>query len=236
MGFIEDKRFIQYGARCLFFDRHEGVSDNPFDSLNVSFNVGDNPSNVKNNIEIVRQLANADKIFTINQVHSDLIIKYGDNIKDADGVYTKEKCVFLGIRFADCVPIVFMDIKQKIIMVVHAGWKGTHLGIAEKACEILFDEGCNPDNILVSIGPHICKNCYEVKEDVASKFGSCSIKKKDGKIFLDLEKANIVQLEGMGIKKENIESMGICTYENRDFFSYRRDKKCGRNIGGILLV
>ncbi len=235
MGFIEDKRFRQYQARCLFFDRFDGVSSSGFTSLNVSFNVGDKEDNVRRNLDIVKKLSSARKLGLLNQVHSDKIIAYDENIYDADGFYTRKEGVFLGIRFADCVPIILMDTKERIIMAVHAGWRGTFLNIVKKGVRILKEMGAKPEDIIVSIGPHICSRCYRVKDDVASKFDDKFILKKDDNLYLNLEKANIAQLESEGIKRENIKTVGVCTYENKAFFSYRRDKICGRNIGGIIL-
>jgi len=235
MGFIEDKRFSQYGARCLFFDRFGGVSSAPFDSLNVGFNVGDSEENIGKNLYRVKSFASAAELGLLNQIHSDKIVEYNGIIHNADGFYTNKRGVFLGIRFADCLPVILMDVKNKTIMALHAGWKGTYLEISKKGVEILKKNGAETDNILASIGPHICANCYEVKEDVASRFDNRFVLKKKKGLYLDLEKANTAQLISVGILKKNINSLGICTYENRAFFSYRRDGVCGRNIGGIVI-
>ncbi len=236
MGSIKDKRFEQYGALCMFFDRFGGVSSGAFESLNVGFNTGDLPSNVEKNLDIVMRHTSAKHLALLNQIHSDKIIEYDGAIYDADGIYTNKKGVFLGIRFADCMPVVLMDTKNGMIMVLHAGWRGTRLEISKKGVEILIKNGAEAKDILVSIGPHICSNCYEIKEDVASQFNSSFVIKRNDKLYLDLEKANIYQLEDAGVLKKNIGRIGICTYENNNFFSYRRDGVCGRNIGGILIV
>ncbi len=235
MGFVEDKRFLKYGARSLFFDRFGGVSSAPFESLNVGFNVGDAEENVRENLDRVKSFASASKLGLLNQIHSNKIVEYDGTIHNADGFYTNKRGVFLGIRFADCLPVILMDVKNKIVMALHAGWKGTFLEISKKGVEILKKYGAETDNILASIGPHICGNCYEVKDDVASKFDDRFVLKKKKGLYLDLEKANIAQLISVGILKKNIISLGICTYENRAFFSYRRDGVGGRNIGGIVI-
>ncbi len=235
MGFVEDKRFSQYGAKCLFFDRFGGVSSPPFDSLNVSFNVGDSEENVRINLDRVKNFASASKLGLLNQIHSDKIVEYDGAVRNADGFYTNKRGVFLGIRFADCLPVIMMDVKNKTVMALHAGWKGTFLEISKKGVEILKKLGAETDNILVSIGPHICGKCYEVKDDVASKFDDRFVLKKKKGLYLDLEKANIAQLISVDILKKNINSLEICTYENRAFFSYRREGVCGRNIGGIVI-
>ncbi len=237
MGFVEDIRFREFGARCVFFDRFGGVSNYPFDSLNVSTSVGDTKENVEKNLEIIKSELNTERIATLNQIHSNKIVKLSKGKKfEADGFYTEEPLVFLGIKFADCLPIVLMDVKKRIIMAIHAGWRGSYLGISKEAVKTFVNLGSNPENITATIGPHICKNCYEVKEDVASRFPKHFSTIKKGKIYLDLSGINIEQLLESGVKRGNIIDLNICTFENRDFFSYRRDKICGRNIGGIMLI
>ncbi len=235
MGFIEDKRFSKYNARCLFFDRNGGASKDPFESLNVSFSVGDDKEKVRENLNIISNIVSAEDLALLNQVHSNTIVEYSGNVYDADGFYTTKRKIFLGIRFADCLPIVFMDTKNRIIMSIHAGWRGTLLGISKNAVELFKSFGSKTDDIIVSIGPHICGNCYEIKEDTAIEFNDKFITHKDGKMFLDMEAVNIEQMVKGGIPKSNIQSFGVCTFENKNFFSYRRDGVCGRNIGGIIL-
>ena len=236
MGFVEDERFRKFDARCVFFDRHGGVSPEPYSSLNFSTTVGDSQENVKNNFSIAKRIVGAKRIKTVNQIHSNRIVEYSENQENADGIFTNKKQVFLAIKFADCLPIALMDVKEKIIMAIHAGWKGTHLKISKMALEQFLVLGCKPENIIISIGPHICKNCYEVKEDVASKFDKKFITTKNGKTFLDLSSANKEQFKEMGVPEGNIKDLNICTFENKDFFSYRRERLCGRNMGGIMLV
>ncbi len=232
----EDKRFRQFGARCVFFDRQGGVSNPPFDSLNVSYTVGDLPKNVEKNLEIIKEQLNVYTIATLNQIHSDKIIEYNGKVIEADGFYTDKKGVFLSIKFADCCPIVFMDVKNKIIASVHSGWKGAYLKISQKMLEKLYSLGSKSQDIIVTIGPHICENCYEVKDDVAGLFDQRFIKLKDGKKFLSLSDSIIESLKEKGLQANNIVDLHICTYENERFFSYRREKLTGRNIGGIFLL
>ncbi|WP_051904480.1 peptidoglycan editing factor PgeF [Hippea jasoniae] len=234
MGFVEDVRFLDFNARCVFFNRYGGVSSPPFDELNFSFSVGDSPTNINENLKIVSKTINADVIATVNQVHSSKIVEY-PACEDADGIYTFKTGVFLAIKFADCLPIALLDKKTGMIMAIHAGWRGSFLKIAEKAIDIFISYGSNPKDILVSIGPHICHNCYEVKEDVAAKFKGYIIK-QDSKLYLNLSSVNIDQFIKKGLKKENIRDLSICTFENKAFFSYRRDKICGRHIGGIIKI
>ncbi len=238
MGLIEDRRFKEFGAVCVYFDRHGGVSPKPFDSLNTSTNSGDGSRNVLENLKIVKNRVGAEELGMVNQIHSSDIVIYDGKEKEADGIYTDKTRVFLGIKFADCMPIMLMDTKKRIIMAIHAGWRGTLKEISRKGAEILKGLGCNPSDIIVSIGPHICSNCYEVGDDVARLFEPEFYKpaRNSGKYLLNLEAINITQLKLAGIRRENISSVGICTFEDANFFSYRRDGVCGRNIGGVMLL
>lgn len=234
MGFIEDKRFLKYNARVVFFDRYNGVSKKPFDSLNFSFSVGDKKASVLKNLSIVKNTVSSIKVGIINQIHSNTIVEFDNRQHDADGFYTSKTGVFLGIRFADCMPIVMMDTKTGIIMSIHAGWRGSFLNISGNAVKKLKQLGSDVRNIIVSVGPHICPDCYEIKHDVAEKFPNGGVIRRNGRIFLDLYKINRLQMVKEGVCEENIDSVDICTYENSDFFSYRRDKICGRNMGGVI--
>lgn len=232
----EDERFRNYLARCVFFDRQNGVSQKPFDSLNVSVTVGDVVANVEKNLEIVKNQLNVKKIATLNQVHSDKIIEYDGSLAEADGFFTSQKGIFLSIKFADCCPVIFMDVKNKIIASVHSGWRGASLKIAQKMVEKLYALGSRPQDIIVTLGPHICSGCYEIKEDVASQFDKKYVKRKENSMFLSLSDAIIDSLLEVDLENENIKNLHICTYESNNFFSYRRDKLTGRNIGGIFLL
>ncbi len=236
MGYIEDRRYLKFGARCLFFNRLGGVSKPPYDSLNVSFNVGDNENSVNANIGILKEISDAKEVCLINQVHSNKIVFCDDTSKvtNADGIYADKANIFYGIKFADCMPIVLFDTKNRIGLCLHAGWRGSKLKIAKKAVKFLKEKGSEPKNVIATFGPHICNRCYEIQDDVASQFESEFIRIDNGKIYLDLSLINKTQLIEEGVFDNSVVDMNICTYESNEFFSYRRDKICGRNIGGLI--
>ncbi len=237
MGYIEDKRYLSFDARCLFFNRFGGVSRPPYDSLNISFNVGDNENSVNANINTVKKITGAEGLCLINQVHSDKIVFCDDvnNVADADGVYAGRTNIFYGIKFADCMPIVLFDTINRMGICLHAGWRGSKLKIAKKGAEFLRARGSNLKNVIATFGPHICSRCYEIKDDVASQFNEKFIYINDSRTYLDLSLINKTELMEEGVYNNNIIDMNICTYESKNFFSYRRDKICGRNIGGLII-
>ncbi len=236
MGFIEDPRFRRFKARCVYFDRYGGVSAPPFDELNASLEVGDKAINVEKNLHVVESLIGAEKLASVNQVHSENIVEFDGETHDADGIYTTQRGVFLSIKFADCLPIVMLETEKMIAMAIHAGWKGTHKRIAQKGVKLLEKLGGDPSRILVSIGPHICGRCYQVGPEFYSLFSGRYLNERNGKLFLDLSLANTDQLIDAGIARANIVDLHRCTMEDIRFFSYRRDRVCGRNIGGIMLL
>jgi YfiH family protein len=157
----------------------------------------------------------------------------------ADAAITDIKGLALGIRVADCVPILIYDRAKESIAAVHAGWRGTAKGIIKKTLELI-----NPSSgkdILIAIGPAIRWCCYGVGADVLKAVADETGKgdyhmKKDGKNCLDLPSANKFQAMSTGVPEENIWMSEECTYCRPDrFFSYRYSKeKTGRQGGFII--
>ena len=152
-----------------------------------------------------------------------------------DGLITNEKKLLLCTVEADCVPVYLLDTEKKVIGMVHSGWKGTVKKISEVAIKLMVEKfACNSRNILVGLGPHICKECYEVGQDVYEEFaqGFCKEKelpdkidseklnrifyrKNDKKIeqkyLLNLEEAVKLTVMECGVPEGNISSAGYCT-------------------------
>ena len=162
-----------------------------------------------------------------NQVHKNNIETVevkdkGGLIVKTDGLITKDKGIILGIRTADCVPLLFYEPVAKIIGAVHAGWRGSLLKIIGKMIRQICQIGGISKNIICVIGPHICDKCYEIPKERQKLFEKKYIKGE----YLDLSSVNIDQLLEMGIKRENIEVLPYCTFhQNEQFFSYRKNKK-----------
>ncbi|HEU4340875.1 MAG TPA: peptidoglycan editing factor PgeF [Candidatus Binatia bacterium] len=232
-----------------FLGRRGGKSAGPYAGLNLSFRVGDEAQVVKDNICDMKKAVGIHdaRIVTMRQVHGDEIVEVKDkNLKEAgeaDGMFTGEREVYLGVLTADCVPILFVAPEKKIAAAVHAGWRGTLAGIAAKMVGILKTKyGVGSDGIEAALGPAIGACCYEIKEDVsrplAEKWGrlaEAALYNRDGKTFVDLRSLNRAILEDAGVPSNRIYQLGPCTSCAKDeFFSYRRERKeTGRQISFI---
>jgi YfiH family protein len=232
-----------------FIGRRGGKSVGSYLGLNTSYRVGDDAKIVGQNVCDMKQVVGIHdgRIITMKQVHGDHIIEVKDrNIKEAgevDGMLTREKDAFLGTLTADCVPILFVVPEEKIVAVVHAGWRGTLAGIGPKMVRLLESQhGISAGGIEAALGPAIGPCCYEVQQDVSrplverwGKIAELCIEHREAKIFLDLRRLNRAILEQAGIPSQQIYQVGPCTSCAPDeFFSYRREKKeTGRQISFI---
>lgn len=158
-------------------------------------------------------------------------------IPKVDALVTRESGIILGVFVADCVPILFVEPQQRIVGVIHAGWRGTALEITRKTMEFLK---IRPFNILVGIGPALCAKHFVVGEEVARQFPKEVVQEsveEDGRFHVDLVQANILQLLEVGVLQKNIEVMPHCTYEETgNLYSYRRGDRTVRNVAWISLT
>lgn len=186
------------------------------------------------------------------QTHSDRVVvvsseNHTNTIADTDALITNEPGLFVCVQTADCVPILLFDPGKKVVAAVHAGWRGTVSKILAKTVGQMVEKfDCQPSDIVAGIGPSIHMHAYEVGEEVVeavqANFGNSPALLKpslnEGKAFFDLWEANKTILLESGIPEENIEVMGLCSFEHTDlFFSARRDGiDTGRMVSGIRLI
>jgi polyphenol oxidase len=222
-----------------FFTRNGGVSPVPWQSLNLSTTGGDTRENVIENRKRIFNVIgkSVESLYDTWQVHGTRIIKTdsprgleNEPIK-ADGIITRNPEITLFMRFADCVPLLFIDKNRKIAGIAHAGWMGTLDGIALKMVDLMVrDFGLMPEDISVGIGPCICAEHYKIRDDVFKKAKDRFpedwdrvIQKKGSDIYLDLSLANQVLLEKAGVK--NIIKSKVCTASNiGEWFSHRAEQ------------
>jgi YfiH family protein len=232
-----------------FAGRQGGKSVGPYAGLNVSYRVGDDPKVVSQNVCDLKLAAGIHdgRIVTMRQMHGDQIVEVKDKklkeAGEADGMITVEPDIFLAVLTADCVPLLFLAPEQNLVAAVHAGWRGTLAGIAEKMVRLFENQyGVAAADLEVALGPSIGPCCYEVKDDVAGplmkKWGKLmtpSIVVKEGKSFLNLRRLNRDILRESGVPGNHLYQVGPCTSCAADeFYSYRRERaETGRQMSFI---
>lgn len=221
------------------FNRHGGASSGHFTSLNVSDYVGDHSDCVKVNREKICEVFNIPNLIFPHQTHSVNIVRITAQNQlqahVADSLYTTEKNIGLCASTADCQAAVFYDSKHKVIAVAHAGWRGSVQNIYGKVVDQLKkDIGTNPKDLFVGISPSLgpCHAEFKnYKQELPKEFWPFQSKPH----YFDFWKISRMQLMNAGIPEKNIEIAEICNYCNNDYFSYRREPKCGRNATVIAL-
>ena len=180
------------------------------------------------------------------QIHSDTVL-YVDGAGNytADGLFTDKAGLAIAVRTADCVPILMYDEKAGVAAAVHAGWRGTAKGIVLRALEKMFSLGATAHSVGIAVGPCVCFDCYEVKEDFRSSvreglgtvISGKFIREKDGELHADVAGMNAELLRNAGIPDANIAESGLCTCCLPDlFFSYRRDGAQGKCQTSVIRV
>jgi YfiH family protein len=175
--------FEGLGAEILVTTRDGGVSAGPYESLNLSFSVPDEPGAVLENRRRMAAAAGAglaDFVFA-RQVHSGRAqvvtaadrgrgtLSLDDAVPDTDALVTGDPAVVLAILVGDCVPIVLYDPAARVLACVHAGWRGTGAGIGPATLAAMAGLGARPERVLAGLGPAIAPDRYQVGEDVATE-------------------------------------------------------------------
>jgi hypothetical protein len=236
-----------------FSTRLGGVSPFPKNDLNLAGFDEDSPENIMENRRRFLSVFAADyTLSTVWQVHGDSvrIIRNLEEAKDgnfrADAIVSDLDGILLGIKTADCVPILLADAKSHCFAAVHAGWRGTLQKIAMRTLEIMSKTyGSDVSDIVCALGPAAVSR-YEVGEDVINQFRNEFREEADeilrpssnsNHAFLNLHIANVKLLLKCGISQNNIRVAPFCTMQRNDlFFSYRLEKKKLGKVGRLLSV
>ena len=247
---------IQHG----FSTRKGGVSKEHLASLNLSFSVEDAKENVLENFRrIGERFGKTPEDFVLSkQSHETKVLKVGTkdrgkgitkdrDYEGIDALITDEEGIILSCFSADCVPILFYDPIHKAVGACHSGWRGTKGKILRNVVEEMRRHfSSNPAEILVAIGPSICKEQYVVSEDLGLSFledypdlgedSSSPIQRisKD-KFQLDLWDLNRRIALDSGIREEHISISGYCTMENPELFFSHRYSQGRRGLQGAFI-
>ena len=192
------------------------------------------------------------EVYQVRQVHGDRVYELKDPVNSvekvadipADAIITSLVNTPIAVLTADCVPVVIYDFRLHVAGVVHAGRMGTTQNILFKTIKTMQKSyGCEPEDLVVGMGPGIGGCCYEVDASCIEPFkkqytGWARLVKKSpsGKCMLDLFAANIEDARNAGVDPKNISQTGLCTScEVGRFFSYRREGTTGRMITVAML-
>lgn len=233
----------ELGVPHAFTTRYGGVSADVFDSLNLGLNRGDDPRRVRENYRLVCEAIGVElnKLVLSSQIHEDTVRKVtaddaGKGLDrkidyDADGLATNVPGLTLTTFGADCLTILLYDPVKKAIANVHAGWRGTALGIVDRAVERMEREyESQPTDLVAAIGPGISRCCFETHSEVpeamfaalgedAAKF---VVDLGSGKYKVDLKGINALRLSRKGVQATKIDISPDCTMcAHEKYWSHR---------------
>lgn len=216
------------GAKVWFFTRLGGVSDPPYDSLNVSKVVGDGEAAVAENLERIREAMEGRPSAWVKQVAGDGVVHVSGAgfAGEADALVTGQYGFSLVVAVADCVPVALVG--ERGVGMVHSGWRGTLAGVAAKAAREMEES-----SLTAYIGPCIRGCCYEVSEELARTFAGRFGEDVVSGRYLSLPAAIRVSLAEAGI--EEVHDLGLCSGCRPDlFYSHRKQGPLtGRNLAAV---
>lgn len=214
--------------------REGGVSKPPFSSNNLGDHVGDFPTCVKTNRELLAQQLPHSPIW-LNQTHSTNVHRIETSSTDhtilnTDASFTQLKKAVCCVMTADCLPIVVTNKQGNAVAAIHAGWRGLADGIIEETIKEFQDK---PEDLLVWFGPAIGPKAFEVGKDVYNQFVTqdasyaVAFIPSGDKYLANIYQLATIRLNNLGIT--NIYGGEYCSYSQESlFFSYRRDGQTGR--------
>ena len=241
------------GLRHAFFTREGGVSDGIYASLNGGLGSHDDPANVaENRRRMAEQMGvTPEHLLSVWQIHSpDAVVITGPwqgaSRPRADAIATRTEGLAIGVTAADCGPILLVDPHARVIGAAHAGWKGALSGILESTVEAMEKLGAERSGMVAAIGPLIRQHSYEVGDEFVERFvqtdGENALffipSAREGHAMFDLAGFIRMRLENSGVLM--IDDIGVDTYSDERFFSYRRsvhrgEPDYGRHVHVIAL-
>jgi|SRR5665213_3374565 len=240
------------GLRHAFFTRDGGASEGIYQSLNGGIGSNDDPTHVaENRRRMAQRMEVAPAHFlSVWQIHSpDTVIVTGAWAGErprADAMVTRAEGLALGVTAADCGPVLLVDPNARVIGAAHAGWKGALTGIVESTVTAMEKLGAARGGIVAAIGPLIRQPSYEVGREFVERFIGADANNamffipgsREGHAMFDLAAFIRSRLENAGVLM--IDDIGVDTYSDDRFFSYRRsvhrkEPDYGRHVHAIAL-
>lgn len=240
-------------VRAICTTRAGGVSQPPYDSLNLGDHVGDTSEAVPTNRKIFSDAIQVRPVF-LNQVHGSGVVLLAAGTPDAtqaDGCVATARGLACTIMVADCLPVLFATADGRTVAAAHAGWRGlagqAGQGILETVWDRLRrDHGARPDDTIAWLGPCIGPQAFEVGAEVKAAFeehdrqaGALFQPHGSGKWLADLPGLARLRLQALGLHRlyGNDGSTDWCTVANPSrFFSHRRDRASGRFAASVWRI
>lgn len=223
--------FRSFGVDAFVTDRFGGVSDGPYDSLNLGDHVGDDLEHVRENRRRVARAADVsiDDLVIVRQVHGGEVcdVASTDRPDEGDALFCSTRALALAILVADCVPILVFDEASDDFCVIHAGWRGLDARVVGHAVERFED----PSTLHAFVGPSISMESYQVGPEVAGRFvdvPDAVVSDAGDRSRLDLARIASHQLLGLGVPDERVLVATQSTDGGGLFFSDRAQRPCGR--------
>jgi YfiH family protein len=211
-----------------FFTRLGGVSQPPYDSLNVSRKVGDASEAVEENLSLIRTAMAGRPAAWVRQIAGDHVVSVsGPGLAgEADALVSAEPDLCLSVAVADCVPVALVG--EREVGMVHSGWRGTLAGVSGKAARTLGGSG-----LRAYIGPSIRRCCYEVSPELAAKFAARFGEEVVSGRHLSLQDAIGLDLERAGVEVHDLKLCSGCRLDL--FYSHRKEGPLtGRNLASVV--
>ena len=240
------------GLRHAFFTRDGGVSDGVYAHLNGGLGSRDDPTHIaENRRRMAEQMGIAPThLLNLHQIHSpDAVVVTGPwdgQRPKADALVTRTDGLAIAITTADCGPVLLVEPNARVIGAAHAGWKGALTGILESTVAVMEKLGAERNGIIAAIGPMIRQPSYEVGNEFVTRFLDADADNavfflpasREGHAMFDLAGFIRDRLEAAGVLM--IDDLGLDTYSDARFFSYRRsvhrkETDYGRHVHAIAL-
>jgi YfiH family protein len=228
-----------FGIWDGFLGRESGVSRGPYASLNFSYLAGDSPHALQANWQRLHACFPPGVEFVqVHQVHGNHVHVVDANSRGitavADGMVTSAPKMILGILTADCVPILLIDERARVVGALHAGWRGVSANIASAGVIAMASIGAKPERIRAALGPAIGACCFEVDIELARRFEAeiddarrHVYRENRRKAFMDLKGLVRDQLMRAGLVADAITDVAICTQCSSGRYFSRRSAKGG---------
>ena len=220
------------GVKVVYTTRLGGVSQGDYAALNLGGRGGDDPAAIEANRIALAEEIDA-KLSLVGQVHSAKAVDADELFRDnapygfdasgtridetreaqrieADGQVTTRKGVALGMFAADCLPVLFADPTTGIIGAAHCGRRGLQRGVIGETVDLMVNKGANRDEIVATLGPRICGECYEVGDEIAEdfqkRFPLTKTVTRFGGAGIDIAEAAMIDLAFAGVR-HTVDSM-----------------------------